>query len=192
MVEAGVRVVTAETIATILAAIIGALSGAISGAIGSLFVLLFGRSLRYRGEIKGKVTLFPLWMGAAPGTRTFWLDLFNEKDIGVALREFNLVFHPPDFPSKGSRSIFTFVRDQETGNIMEPVVLAPQEAIRKSMVITAKDAQQDAPGGPPLPYAGKVVLEAFAASKEMWLYCRDFSDKQYYWKVTVPWEVTRR
>jgi hypothetical protein len=158
--------VTSEATATILAAIIGVLSGAISGTIGSLFVLLYGRSLRFRGEIKGKVTLFPLWMGAAPGSRTFWLDLFNEKDVGVALREFALVFHPPDFPSKGSRSIFTFVRDQETGKIMEPVVLAPQEAIRKSMVISANDALQDDPGGPPWPYAEKGVLEAFAASKK--------------------------
>jgi hypothetical protein len=68
------------------------------------------------------------------------LDLFNEKDGGVALREFALVFMPPGFLSGEGRAIYTYPREHATGKIIEPVVLAPQEAMRKAMLITADDA----------------------------------------------------
>lgn len=155
---------SAQTTATVLAAIFGAVSGAIFGTLGSLFVLLYGRSLRYRGEIKGKVTLHPFGMGDNP--RTLYLDLFNEKDVGVALREFALVFMPPGFLSGKGRAIYSYPREHATGKIIEPVVLAPQEAMRKAMVITADDARQGGPDGSPLPYGQKRFLRLSARAKK--------------------------
>ena len=76
---------------TIAGAVIAVVAAVIGGLL-SIGGILLGRYLERRGEIKGKVSLLSFVGAQAAGT--FYVELFNEKGVGVALRDFKFLFYP--------------------------------------------------------------------------------------------------
>jgi hypothetical protein len=106
----------------VLAAIWGGIAGGVTGGLSSLLVLLIGRWLRRRGEIRcefsdwffaylmrstdstddlnepsntpvAPISINPDTVSDLAGAKySFTVDLFNEKEVGLALRDVRVVF----------------------------------------------------------------------------------------------------
>lgn len=173
MVAEAVRLTPVEAGVVLGAAVIGGLLG--------LGGVLLGRYLEHRGEIRCKVSLLSFVGAYAVGT--FHVEFFNEKRVGIALRDFRFLFYPPE---PGEQVIWAYARDRDTRKIMEPVSLAPREAIRRTVVITAENPREGDLYEALLRYGDQALLEALAKSRRAELLCRNFSDEPLRWPVELP------
>lgn len=170
MVAQDIRLTVAEAVIALVAAAIGGVAG-----------VPLGRYLERRGEVRCKASLRSFVGAHAVGT--FYVEFFNEKGVGVALRDFRFLFYPRD---PGERPIRAHARDRDTRRIMQPLTLAPKEAVRKVAVITAENPLQDDLYEALDRYGHHGLMEALATSRSAELVCSDFSDNPHRWPVELP------
>ena len=127
-----------ETLAAVIGGVAGGVVGGVLGIVGVAVGLFGERYIRERGKVRCEIDA---WTGAdnpsfgAPEVRHFEVNLYNEKDVALALWDIHVEFVPEDGEPERVGLELT-----STGERVSMLNLPSHVAISEGMRVTARGA----------------------------------------------------